>query len=191
MLDQLLDAFRKADAEDEEQRRGLTKIQIMEVVEKVFRFKSRERIDFIRQALDMQVPALSFGRNKQQVELVDYESLFDEDADKNQGPFIEEIRHQYCKEIEEYYCEISCALVDRDVAHTSGSTLTIHDIQQAFAEVDPAVTVSDIRQVISKVMMIDDGEAVLRDDSTVDMELFIKRLKEHVLIKRQGPKPQL
>ena len=77
-----------------------------------------------------------------------YQTLFAEDTKGSQGMFIEEIRDQHLKEIQEFTLRLEKAIIKRDV-FGKGKILVV-DIREAIQSVDPDVEGMDLEAYLSR-----------------------------------------
>ena len=94
-------------------------------------------------------------------------TLFSEDREGNQGPFLEAVRDQMVKESLEYYQQVSNAIflkaVDSETADDEGSTVTYAGIKEAILEVDPQKPAKEIERIVWTGLSVAEGTALEAD----------------------------
>jgi len=93
------------------------------------------------------------------------------------GKFLEVVKKQYLKEICAYLYEIENAIWNR---RDSAWQITIQNIWNAFHEIDPLKSQSEVRTYVQIVL---DSKTITWDES-VDITVFMKKLRRQVIFRK-------
>lgn len=118
-------------------------------------------------------------------EMVAYNSLFEEDREGNQGPFVELIRDQHLAEIREFTSQLHQKLVDK-AARYDGA-LRPPQIREIILVLDPTKPPKEVDAYLREGF--DKPVAEIGDEDTIDPEIFFTQLSRR-LLKRTGPPPE-
>lgn len=121
------------------------------------------------------------------VRKVNYIDVFQDDAEGNQGKFVEAMRDQYLEESIEYAQELQDALESMHSNSRSGRGLNLNQLREAFLGVDPQKSLGEVDEYIARGCAIDVDELEDLDDSfQADLKTFVKKMRSGIL-KRSTP----
>lgn len=142
MLEELKDKFKETDAElNNNQPTGkLAKQVIKTVFQEFFPVKSDKEIRECFKQLDKEYVN----------EVIEYDLIFAEDEEGNQGDFIEGVRDQHLSDREEYIESVEDALWDQD-AEDSGE-ITYAQCLDAFMTFDPDKPPEEVADIVSRCL---------------------------------------
>ena len=144
------------------------KNKVIPMLDKMFTAKSEKSLIRLKYALSKQVTT----------DDVSIPSLFAEDREGNQGPFLECVRGQMVKESLEYYQQISNSIFLKTdgVNADNQETISLGKVREAILELDPQKPPKDVDRMVCLGMGIGEG-TIVENHITVELETFLLKMK--------------
>jgi len=165
LLNNLLMKFKETDLElhNNEPTGKIPKEMLKTVFAEFFSVKSDKDIKDCFKQLD----------KEHLTEEVEYQMVFAEDDEGNQGDFIEAVRDQHLGDREDYIEAIEEALWDQDKDDTG--EITVADVQEAFTTFDPDKPPEEVMEVVSRCT----GKPVkqLKGATVIAIPAFLKTIQ--------------
>ena len=181
LLQNLQDKIIKIDRSENQgiQTGKVAKQTFLDTLSKCVLCKTKARTEELEQAL--------FFDCGGPVRKVNYIDVFQDDAEGNQGKFVEAMRDQYLDESIEYAQELQDALEAMQSNSRSGRGLNLNQLREAFLGVDPQKSLGEVDEYIARGCAIDvDVLEDLEESFAVDLKVFVKKMRSGIL-KRSTP----
>ncbi len=186
MLQKLKDEEMENEPEDEDDenehttrassKTELLKSDILKGLREMFPLKPEESFRRLIVCLNKDFPGL----------YVDFIQLFEEDEDYNQREFVEEIRHQFVVEREDFLAEIEESVIECD-ANNDG-IIQLSEIHQAIMQVDPLRPISQVDNLIAQGLNVSvndlnpilslSGTRIYKGRLSTPISKFIERIRQ-------------
>jgi len=178
MLSSLREAFVAADAETHKGKiKGrLPRKVVLDVLAKFFTSKPERNLRRLNRALFVNARS----------EIVAYDSLFQEDREGNQGPFVECVRDQHLSEIVDFMDAIKSKLEAKSKRYDG--KLTLHQIREVIQLLDPTKPAKEVDGYLANGLRTSVAALPDENETVVDPETFFHHMSRG-LIKRTGPPP--